>query len=248
MCKGGAHVDIPKDIEFETWEVNGNPPVGYDPRNLPWCTNCPVAAMSLLLKLQYRLHPMREHGLVGRIYRKFSTAKRAKDRHMGKSSSGDPVRDAIEWFKAQGVDREFDHNAGRPSLGRWLGQLGVPFGPGFQYHGDLPDTWGGHYQTDKFRKDGHKNRQQSRDPDTALEGLRTFAAWLGLGIDKRPPLSRLEQFMVGIMEGQDRILGGSDQSMKARRICRGVASDSSDEEFEVRKPRRRLLQQNPLLS
>ena len=235
LCKGGAHVDIPEDIEYGTWGHRGDPPANYDPDNLPWCTNCPVAAMSLILKLQWRLPGK------GCLYRKFGQGKKKADRKFCISHSGNPVRDAMEWFRAQGVDRPFDTNAGRPGLGRWLAKLGVPFGPGFQYHGDLPDTWGGAYQTDNFRKDGHKNRQQSKDPDTALEGLRMFAAWLGLGLDKRPPLTRFEQLMLQIVEGQDKILGSNSGMARARRVVRGLDPDSSDDdEFYVRKPKREV--------
>ena len=40
---------------------------------------------------------------------------------------GCPVGTALNWFRAMGVTREFDTNAGRKSLARWTLKLNVPY-------------------------------------------------------------------------------------------------------------------------
>ena len=244
LCKGGEHADIPKDIEYERWGYRGDPPAGYDPDNLPWHTNCPVAAVSLILKLQWEQH-LSERGKKGFLYRKFGQSKRLQHRHVTETNHGDPVQLAKEWFVIQGIERAstYDRNSGRASLGRWLGKLGLPYGPGFQIHADLPKTWNDHYQLDNFKKDSSQNRQQSLDPEKCCAALRKLAAWFGLGKCKPKDMSRVELLLVEMLEGQDLLLeeGACPRRLKRRkRIVMGMQpSDSDDFEFAVQKKKKK---------
>ena len=211
MCLGGTHKPLPEGAH--TWvSQNGNlllPPT--------WCTCCPVNAMDLLLRHQRRFatdeEPTYRHA---RIYRKWDASRR----HATQLSEGEPVAFALRWLKAQGVNRDFDTNAGRKSLSRWLRKLEILHPESMQIHGDCEDVWGGSYQKD-LPKVGYKERKQSLDPDTATLALRKFAWKLcKRGIPLAVRSTKLEKMMGAVLEG----IG---QAEKARKFM----EDDSDEEL-----------------
>ena len=81
--------------------------------------------MELVLRLQKPLYHGDESGRrwKGRVYRSWSHGKKA----FNVTNIGCPVGTALNWFRAMGVTREFDTNAGRKSLARWTLKLNVPY-------------------------------------------------------------------------------------------------------------------------
>ena len=215
MCVG-RHSPVPDDVEY-SMKKDGNPL-----EKVTWCTACPVNCQELLLRSQWELFVGDKEALkqwkFARIWRKWT-----KKGRFGASSEGDIVQLAFRWFRYQGIEPDWDTNAGRKSLARWLQHLRVPYGEGMQMHGDLEDVFRKYYQSG-LPKSGYTERRQSNDPKIATRALQRFATWCSRGIPPKPKLDRKERLMAAILEGQ-----GADQAAKAYRITHDMPSDDEDD-------------------
>ena len=97
-----------------------------------------------------------------RIYRKWEKTRG----RAARDSQGEPVEFALKWLKVQGLERDYDTNAGRKALSRWLHELKVLHPEGMQIHGDCEDVWAKNYQK-QMPQMGYKERNQSLNPDEA---------------------------------------------------------------------------------
>ena len=212
LCPGGKHRPLAKDIEYRL-DRYGNPRE-HDIDEITWTTECPINCCELILKGQYKRDegcPMMSHA---RIYRKWNKKDKGG---FGTDSEGDPMKLVKKWFKVQGVETEFDANAGRKGLGRWLSLLNVPYNEGLQIHGDLEGVWLKHYQPG-LTKTGYSIREQSLDPKIATLAVRKFAAYCGRGKPPQVTLDVTQRLLRGLMEAQGKgdeadrlILGIPDQ-------------------------------------
>ena len=186
MCPNGRHISVPRDVEYALTK-EGNP--HEDLYEVNWCTSCPVNALEFVLRAQWNVYDGSDVASMktwsyAKVFRKWN-----KKGGYGKTSIGDPVQEAFKWFKNQGLAANWDKNAGRKSLARWLHKLQIPYHEGFQIHGDLEQVWGGYYQK-KLPKSGYGERRQSNDPDTATRALRRFATWCNRGVPVKPQLKQ----------------------------------------------------------
>ena len=217
LCEG-KHTPIPKDGETDFIGRDGN--LLKEPT---WCTNCPVNAMDLMFRQQEALKPLGSANDNAyrhcRVYRKWCESKGK----CGLTSEGQPVELALRWLKAQGVERDFDTNAGRKALSRWLTKLEIPYAMGMQIHGDLEDVWEKSYQPG-LKKNGYTIREQSLTPDVACYALRKLANWLGRGVKVKPLLlNRRDKMLFALMEAHG-------QGEKAKQILHGFPTDSDEED------------------
>ncbi len=173
MCPDGKHKPMPKHAEH-AMKRDGTLTEDEDP-TASWCTVCPLNAMEFVIRTQSRFAENDEkqnddatNGHV-RIYRKWN-----KNGRPARVSEGEPVEHALRWLRVQGLKRNFQTNAGRKALSRWLQQLEIPHAESVHVHGDCEDVWVGSYQTELAKK-GDKDRLQSTEPDTACLALRKFA-------------------------------------------------------------------------
>ena len=157
FCRNCKHTSPPKRIRLNR---DGNPP-----GQVRWNTVCPLAMMEFLQNLQGTPE-----------FRPF--VKWNDSGTVSKQNHYDLPALANIWIQNQTHLAPFDPNSGRKSLARWLEHLNVPYGVGFEIHGDLLVTWRTSYQpsTPKYIK--FVDRCQSKDVDTATRALRTFAKWL----------------------------------------------------------------------
>jgi hypothetical protein len=131
-----------------------------------------------------------------RIYRKWDQ----KRRRAAKSSQGEPVQHAIDWLKCQGVAKDFDTNAGRKALSRWLRELDILHEESVQIHGDLEEVWEKSYQKG-LHKTGSKARNQSKEPDVACSALRKWARWCNRGPAVAvTTLSQTDEMLIAVLE------------------------------------------------
>ena len=216
MCLGKKHLPLPEDVQYYL-DKKGNL---SEPAS--WCTACPVNCMELVFRTQDHLAPEKHDDSYrhARIYRKWdrSRGRAAKD------SQGEPVDFALQWLKIQGLERDYDTNAGRKGLSRWLKELKVLHPEGMQIHGDCEDVWAKSYQK-QMLKIGYKERNQSLNPDVATRALRKFATWCHRGPSMKPLRVSRSQRMLGT------ILEGMGHKEKCRKILNDFPS-SSDEDSD----------------
>ena len=79
LCPNGKHCPLPAEVEYSSFDMHGNPP-----EDLSWEYGCPVNALSLMLRLQFRLPDQK-------LFRKWSHAKYYKGNRMLAQNYGDPV-------------------------------------------------------------------------------------------------------------------------------------------------------------
>jgi hypothetical protein len=169
-CPGGTHIEVPADVEF-TIKRDGTllePPT--------WCTTCPLAANEVILRGQWRIPEERQS-----VYKVWGSSGRWTLRNVGNVPAL-----AFEWLKIQGVDDDFDQWCGRKVYGRLCDELEIKYPESFPVHGDLPDTWQGHYQFGMGKTD-YTNRDQPDDPRACIQSGRKIARWLGRGKVIPPP-------------------------------------------------------------
>ena len=192
MCIGGKHIPLPQDAEY-TIDKKGNL---MEPPN--WCTCCPVNAMELQFRLQDHLEGERHDDSYShvRVYRKWDKTRR----RAAKDSQGDPVDHALKWLKCQGIERDFDTNAGRKALSRWLRELNILHEESVQIHGDLEEVWEKSYQKG-LPKTGSKVRNQSDEPDVACSALRKWARFCNRGLAvPAAVLSTTDEMLIAVLE------------------------------------------------
>jgi hypothetical protein len=222
MCAGGKHIPVQDSIEF-CMNCDGNPtvPVTYQ-------TGCPVACHELIVRCHWRDN----FGLPGQDevkshVRIFNSWKKKRARYSAQGNGPtDLVALVFEWLKLQGLDVDFDRNAGRKALSRWCDKLRIPYHESHEIHGDTESVWGGSYQK-QMPPSGYKERRQSNVPEVATKALRKFALCLcKRGIAWKPDLSRPERFIQAFLE-----VNGEKE--RAFRIAHDLPSDSdSDGELE----------------
>ena len=214
MCIGKKHIPLPEDVQY-CMDKKGNL---LEPAS--WCTGCPVNCMELIFRTQDYLAPERHDDNYRhvRIYRKWEKTRG----RAARDSQGEPVEFALKWLKVQGLERDYDTNAGRKALSRWLQELKILHPEGVQIHGDCEDVWAKNYQK-QMPLMGYKERNQSLDPHQATAALRKFAMWCRRGPSVKP---------LGVSR-RDRMLGAFFKEMghgeKANKILNDFPS-SSDED------------------
>ena len=169
-CPGGRHIAVPQDIEY-TLKKDGRlcePPT--------WCTTCPLAGNELILRAQGRIPLARQS-----VYKIWGASGRWTMRNIGHVPAL-----AFDFLRCQGIEGDFDSWCGRKVYGRLCDALDIQFPQSFPVHGDLPDTWQGHYQFG-MRKTNYVNRSQPDDPLACIQSGRKIALWLGRGKVIPPP-------------------------------------------------------------
>ena len=116
----------------------------------------------------------------------------------------------MEWFKMQGLSGEYDTNAGRKSLARWLEKLQVPYEDAVEIHGDLECVFRRYYQPG-LPQSGYALRNQTNDPDKACQALRKFALFCGRGQKPYVKLDITQRLLKTLLEKD----GRGDEAMKA---------------------------------
>ena len=178
LCPGGHHTSVPEDLLLRK---DGNP---YDAPT--WTTTCPLAAMEFLQQMQGTEE--------WAPYPQWFEGKGSYGRNVN-----DVAKAAIEFLNLQGIPEQFDRNSGRKFLARWLAKLGIGYDISLHIHGDLEVVWAGRYQ-DNLSKTYYRCREQSKDPDEATNGLRTFSRWVVQNPDEpTQPLKRGEKFMAAML-------------------------------------------------
>ena len=213
MCLN-EHRALPEDIEYSL-DKHGNPQDCMH-NHRDWCTECPLNCMELILRGQYKHEDKR-------IYRKWNAKGSGS---YGKGSQGELIKFMFEWFKIQGLNPNWDSNAGRKSLGRWLEMLNVPHDESIEIHGDLLDVWSKHYQAGLPKRGDSKTREQSKNPEDATRALRKFATFCGRGQPAPVRLDMTQRLLKGIMDGQGR-------GEEAKRIIFGVPEPKATDQHET---------------
>ena len=213
MCPGKKHKGLPEDFEY-SFDNEGTPTM-----EISWCTSCPVNCMELILKGQFRQAesncPVWSHCC---IYRKWSKSSG----RFGKAKQGEIMTLINRWMKVQGVEADYDTNAGRKSLARWLKTMQVPYEESFEIHGDLEDVFRKYYQP-SLPKSGYEIRTQSDDPEAATQALRRFATFCGRGSPPKVKMNMTARLVHRLLVNQ----GDKEGAMRA---VYGLPSDDEEEE------------------
>ena len=208
LCHGNTHVSPPEN-QKELLDEEGKPK-----EELKWDPLCPVACKEF--------HDQFEEA-EGRTYPKWSE----KTHKFVNMNIGNVFEAANAWMELQGAGTEggYDSNSGRKSLARWLDHLSVSYRWGFEIHGDLEDVWRGNYQP-LLPKSGYKKRDQSKDPNEALQAHRRLAKWMGRGCERK-----LKYKLDVNARLTYELLKAMGKKEMADRILQGLPADEEDEEF-----------------
>ena len=186
-CPNEQHQGLPHNTYQENvklFDSEGNP------KNLTWCTTCPLTSYEVIQVLLTRSRQEPD-----RNYPKWLATTHRYGK--GDVSEKNLALEAHEWIRIQGANPEnlkLHTNSGRKTLGLTCEELNIPEPVSFQNHGNQCKNWH-YYQPRCQRVLTHKTRKQSLEPRIATECHRMqYRSW-GRGAPqpvKPEPVSREE--------------------------------------------------------